>query len=79
MLTFEINKTFASYEECEAWEEANLPNRTYQGHSILCVNHEEDMSSGSVKLTTIFAFQEEQQNGTINIRRTSQVLCPMVQ
>ena len=54
MLTFEINKTFNSEAECEAWKEENCPDRNYQGHPILCINHESSWGqSGWVKITTI--------------------------
>ena len=57
MLTFEINKTFNSEAKCEAWKEENCPDRKYQGHPILCINHESSWGqSGWVKITTIICF-----------------------
>ena len=56
MLTIEINKTFANQAECDAWEEENLPNRTYNGHAIMCVNHECSVFNDKVTLTTILTF-----------------------
>lgn len=56
MLTFEINKTFASEAEYEAWIEANCPNRTYQGHPILSICSEADINSDTVTITEIWAF-----------------------
>ena len=42
MNTYEINKTFASHEECDAWEEENLMKNgrmIYNGEYVLMVNH----------------------------------------
>ena len=55
MLTFEINKTFNSYKECDAWEEENCPDRNYQGHPILSIMHTQTLD-GKVTITTILCF-----------------------
>ena len=56
MLTFEINKTFDNYKECDAWEEENCPNRTYLGHPILSIMHKQTLGSEEVTITTILCF-----------------------
>lgn len=56
MLTIEINKTFNSLEECEEWEDKNFPDRTYNGHTILCVNHESNACDNKVTITNIMCF-----------------------
>lgn len=52
MKTYEINKTFASYEECENWKEKNCPDRTYNGEMILMVSHETN-TDGTTTITSI--------------------------
>lgn len=56
MLTIEINKTFANYEECEKYEEENFPNRQYQGHAILCINKEYTAGNDEITITSIMCF-----------------------
>lgn len=56
MITFEINKTFKNYKECEKWEEENCPDRNYQGHPILIIMHKQTLGSEEVTITTIMCF-----------------------
>lgn len=56
MKTYEINKTFPNQEACDAWEEKNIPNRTYDGHNVLMVSHQCNAGSPEVTLTTIMTF-----------------------
>lgn len=56
MLTFDINLTFANQSECDNWEEKNLPDRTYKGHTVFSVNHECDIRSDKVTITSIMCF-----------------------
>lgn len=54
--TIEIGREFDSLEECEKWEEENLPNRTYDGRTILCVQHTEKAWNGKITLDSITVF-----------------------
>lgn len=56
MTTIKINKTFATMEECKQWEEDNFPNRTYQGRTILKVNHTQSANDSSVVLDSVMVF-----------------------
>lgn len=56
MKTYEINKTFANYDECMKWEEENCPNRTYQGNMILIIGHEEKFGKEEITITNITTF-----------------------
>ncbi len=53
MKTYEINKTFKNYEECQKWEEENCPNRTYNGEMVLMISHEESYGSSEITITSI--------------------------
>ena len=53
MENIEINKTFDSLEECEAWEEENFPNRTYNGKMIFCIHHTEKAWNGKITINYI--------------------------
>lgn len=53
MKTYEINKTFANQADCDAWEEKNIPNRTYKGECVFMVSHQCNAGSPEVTLTTI--------------------------
>lgn len=53
MKTYPINKTFASYEECDAWEEKNCPDRTYNGEKILMITHTETVGKSEVTIDEI--------------------------
>lgn len=53
MKTYELNKTFATYEDCEKWKEENCPNRTYNGEMILMIGHQQECGNQNITLTTI--------------------------
>ena len=53
METIQINKKFATYEECEQWEEKNFPERTYQGRNIFMINHTEVAGEPEIVLESV--------------------------
>ena len=56
MLEYVINKTFANQEECNKWEDENIPNNTYNGHPVVMVGHSCTLGENSVTLTKIYCF-----------------------
>ena len=51
MVQIDINKTFATYAECEKWEKENIKDNQYNGYVVVCVMHESACRSEEVKLT----------------------------
>lgn len=39
MKTYEINKFFETQEECDKWEEENIPDRKYNGEPVMMIFH----------------------------------------
>jgi hypothetical protein len=56
METIKINKTFASYEECEKWESENFKDNRYEGRIILCINHTETAGNDEITLDSVMVF-----------------------
>lgn len=54
MKIYKINKTFATFQECEAWENENCPDRRYQGKAIIMIYHTNQCGGGSTTLTEIW-------------------------
>ena len=53
MRNIKIGKTFNSLEECEKWEEENLPNRTYNGEMIFSIVHTQKEWNGTITIDYI--------------------------
>lgn len=53
MKTYTINKVFNSLEECNAWEEENCPDRTYNGEMIMMINHSQNCGDPHITLDSI--------------------------
>lgn len=51
-----LNLKFNSLKECETWEKEHFTDngRTYNGETILMVNHDENIYSDEVMLVSIY-------------------------
>lgn len=54
MEEIQINKTFASLEECKEWEDKNFPDNKYQGRVIVMTQHCGTVFDEEVRLESVY-------------------------